>query len=30
VWLFVVTTAIGLVPAWVALRELPRRLGLLD
>ncbi len=24
VWLFVVTTAIGLVPAWVALRQLPR------
>ena len=30
VWLFVVTTAIGLVPAWVALRELPRSRGLLD
>ncbi|HEX6151776.1 hypothetical protein [Nocardioides sp.] len=25
VWLFVVTTAIGLVPAWAALRELPSR-----
>jgi hypothetical protein len=30
VWLFVVTTAIGLIPAWVALRELPRRRGLID